>query len=46
MAASASKLLQTSDAVKPLRRAVAMAYRTALQAECSHHAALGSAKAV
>jgi hypothetical protein len=35
-----------SDADKPLRREVAMAYRTALEARRSHHAALDAAEAV
>jgi hypothetical protein len=35
-----------SDADKPLRRGVVMAYRTALEAGRSHHVALGAAKAV
>jgi len=35
-----------SDADKPLRRQVAMAYRTALEAGRSHHKALDAAKAV
>jgi hypothetical protein len=35
-----------SDADKPLRRAVAMAYRTALEAGRSHRAALDAARAV
>jgi len=35
-----------ADAEKPLRRAVAMAYRTAREAERSHHNALDAAEAV
>ena len=35
-----------ADAHKPLRREVAMAYRTAREAGHSHHEALAAAKAV
>ncbi len=38
--------LTVSDADKPLRRGVAMAYRTALEAGRSHHEALDAAEAV
>jgi hypothetical protein len=37
---------QVTDADKPLRRGVTMAYRTALEAGRSHHAALDAARTV